>query len=252
MLGKVLRIIHAKFCEVSLRFDPVLINFSLRCRAVFLCSFSLNGPDNWFVRPFVRPIDLGLSGPCTSDSPVYRVLERFCPCTLVCPARCFGRVSDCPVLPVLGCFLVSLSPLLGWSLPLVSQVFWCVVSCLFFMFKCLSPLANTLCLLFVCKTHLGRVATWGSYFMRRCLVCCTVFWSWCLMLLLPWCVPFQWATPSACQIHSCSVDGIQRFLFVPSLGVVSLRFQVLLFTPPLVATFGPTSDVRAWLGFSIP
>ena len=120
MLGKVLRIIHAKFREVSLRFDPVLINFSLRCRAVFLCSFSLNGPDNWFVRPFVRPIDLGLSGPCTSDSPVYRVLEWFCPCALVCPVRCFGRVSDCPVLPVLGCFLVSLSPLLGWSFPLVS------------------------------------------------------------------------------------------------------------------------------------
>ena len=42
LLGKVLRIIHANFHEVSLRFDPVSIDFLMECRAVFLRSFSEN------------------------------------------------------------------------------------------------------------------------------------------------------------------------------------------------------------------
>ena len=39
LLGKVLRIVHANFHEVSLSFDPVSIDFSVGCRAVFVCSF---------------------------------------------------------------------------------------------------------------------------------------------------------------------------------------------------------------------
>ena len=42
LLGKVFRIVHTNFHEVSLRFDPVLIDFSMECRAVFLRSFSEN------------------------------------------------------------------------------------------------------------------------------------------------------------------------------------------------------------------
>ena len=38
LLGKVLRIVHANFREVSLRFDPVSIDFSKGCRAVFLSA----------------------------------------------------------------------------------------------------------------------------------------------------------------------------------------------------------------------
>ena len=41
-LGKVLRIVHANFREVSLRFDPVSIDFSMGRRAVFLHSFLEN------------------------------------------------------------------------------------------------------------------------------------------------------------------------------------------------------------------
>ena len=42
LLGKVLRIVHANCPEVSLRFEPVLIDFSIECGAVFLRSFSEN------------------------------------------------------------------------------------------------------------------------------------------------------------------------------------------------------------------
>jgi len=42
LLGKVLRIVHANFREVSLRFVPVSIDFSMGCRVVFLRSFSEN------------------------------------------------------------------------------------------------------------------------------------------------------------------------------------------------------------------
>ena len=62
LLGKVLRIVHANFCEVSLRFNPVLIDFSMECRAVFLGSFSENWQDKSIVLRFVRSRDFGLSG----------------------------------------------------------------------------------------------------------------------------------------------------------------------------------------------
>ena len=44
MLGKVLRIIHANFCEVSLRFVPDLVRFLECLRAVFSCSESTHLP----------------------------------------------------------------------------------------------------------------------------------------------------------------------------------------------------------------